>query len=90
MGVLSQCYANDERKAQLLLVRELPNFGVSTVVQLAVQADNKIFIAHTACQSLFNNIWRGRMGPENGQIKVNHNIDLLNFETLYEFICTVY
>ena len=63
-----ECYAADEKKAQLLLVRELPS--CATILMLAVEADNKNFIAHAACQSLLNNIWRGRMAPEVGSLRV--------------------
>ena len=71
VGVLTECYAIDEKKAQLLLVRELPNFGCATILLLAVEADNKNFIAHAACQSLLNNIWRGRMSADVGTLRVS-------------------
>lgn len=69
-GILSECYSEDERKAQLMLVREIPTFGETTILTLAVAADNKTFIAHAACQALLNNIWKGRINLETGHWKI--------------------
>ena len=60
----------DEEKAGLLLVRQLDNFGETTALQLAVTSDNKAFIAHAACQSLLNTIWRGHIAPDISTLKV--------------------
>ena len=65
VGVLSECYSSDEQQTHRLLVRELPLFGLSTNVALAVEADNKKFIAHAACQTLFSKIWDGELGENN-------------------------
>ena len=37
---------------------------------IAVKADNKEFISQTACQSLLNTIWMGKMMQENGTWRV--------------------
>lgn len=73
VGCLSECYSSDEKKARLLLVRQMRNFGLTTVLQLAVKADNKIFIAHAACQALLNNIWRGRIAPDVSNLNVSED-----------------
>ncbi|XP_052244809.1 transient receptor potential cation channel subfamily M member-like 2 isoform X3 [Dreissena polymorpha] len=65
VGVLSECHTTDEHKAQDLLVRELSNWGDTTCMLIAVKADNKEFISQTACQSLLNSIWHGRLAQEN-------------------------
>jgi len=69
--VLTECYVEDERKAQLLLTRDLANFGNKTVLRLAKEADNKLFLANVACQSLLDRIWMGRMALNNGWLKVS-------------------
>ncbi|KAK2172373.1 hypothetical protein NP493_967g00038 [Ridgeia piscesae] len=69
VGVLTECYVEDERKAQLLLTRDLANFGNKTVLRLAKEADNKLFLANVACQSLLDRIWMGRMALNNGWLK---------------------
>ncbi|XP_013398789.1 transient receptor potential cation channel subfamily M member 2 [Lingula anatina] len=65
-GVLNECHLSDEARAsQELLIRELPNYGNSTCLQLAVEGDNKTFISHACCQSLLNQIWMGKMSHKN-------------------------
>ncbi|XP_076456247.1 transient receptor potential cation channel subfamily M member-like 2 isoform X2 [Babylonia areolata] len=68
IGVINSCYSHDEQKAQDVLVRELNNWGKATCVLIAVQADNKRFISQTACQTLLNSIWMGKMSQDNGLI----------------------
>ena len=68
--MLSECYATDDQKAQDLLVRELIHWGDATCILIAVKADNKDFISQTACQSLLNSIWMGKMMQENKTWKV--------------------
>ncbi|KAK3605981.1 hypothetical protein CHS0354_019660 [Potamilus streckersoni] len=70
IGVLKECYSTDEIKAQCLLIRELPQWGATTCILIAVKADNKRFISQTACQDLFNSIWMGDMTQENGTVRL--------------------
>ncbi|XP_064594682.1 transient receptor potential cation channel subfamily M member-like 2 isoform X2 [Liolophura sinensis] len=64
IGVLNECYEADEKRSLSLLVRELKYWGKATCVLIAVQADNKRFISHSACQALLNTIWMGQMSKE--------------------------
>ena len=73
MGVLNECYSNDEKKAGLLLVREMSGYSDTTVLLLAVAADNKTFTAHAACQTHLTTIWNGRISSDMGYIRVNWN-----------------
>ncbi|CAD5125413.1 DgyrCDS13644 [Dimorphilus gyrociliatus] len=57
--LLSECYLDDAKKAQLMLVREIAMFNNTTLLTLAKAADNKTFIAHGACKALLDRIWRG-------------------------------
>ncbi|XP_060577769.1 transient receptor potential cation channel subfamily M member-like 2 isoform X4 [Ruditapes philippinarum] len=70
VGVLSECYSTDEKKAQDLLVREQTNWGDTTCMLIAVKADNKVFISQTACQSLLNSIWMGKLAQDNSSWKL--------------------
>lgn len=56
-----------------MLVHEMSSFGMSTDIMMAVEADNKVFIAHAACQSLFNHIWRGKISLDISYAKVRPN-----------------
>ncbi|XP_077993111.1 transient receptor potential cation channel subfamily M member-like 2 [Glandiceps talaboti] len=60
-GVLTECYKDDEERAQLLLVRELPFWGNSTCLRLGISADDKNYIAHAAAQNLLSIIWYGKL-----------------------------
>jgi hypothetical protein len=53
-----------------MLVRPNALYGNVTIVELAVEADDKDFIAHAACQSLFSRIWAGKMTENNPEYKV--------------------
>ncbi|WAR05192.1 TRPM2-like protein [Mya arenaria] len=75
LGVLSECHSTDEHKAQDLLVRELSNWGETTCMLIAVKADNKDFISQTACQSLLNRIWNGRLVQDNSLWRLVFNVD---------------
>ena len=44
-----------------LLVKELPNFGYLTSLDIAVSADDQDFIAHTSCQTLLSRLWMGAL-----------------------------
>ncbi|KAH3703778.1 hypothetical protein DPMN_078825 [Dreissena polymorpha] len=70
VGVLSECYTTDERNAQDLLMRELSNWGNMTCMMIAVKAVNKEFISQTACQSVLNSIWHGKLAPENSVLRL--------------------
>ncbi|XP_041372305.1 transient receptor potential cation channel subfamily M member-like 2 [Gigantopelta aegis] len=74
IGILNFCYNTDERRAQELLIRELANWGCTTSVLIAVQADNKRFVSQTACQNLLNNIWMGQMSHDNNIIALLSSI----------------
>ncbi len=58
VGVLSHCYSANIKRSSLLLVRELKNFGFTTVMAVAAEASvNFNFITHASVQALINNVW---------------------------------
>ncbi|XP_022111704.1 transient receptor potential cation channel subfamily M member 5-like [Acanthaster planci] len=65
LGVLNECYNDDSDRTSLLLVREQENWGRTTSLSLAKQADNKNFIAHSGVQNLLTEIWSGKLSDEN-------------------------
>ncbi|GFR76765.1 transient receptor potential cation channel subfamily M member 2-like [Elysia marginata] len=70
VGVLNACYSADERRTHLLLVREMKAWGATTCIRLAVHAGNKQFVAQSACQTLFNSVWYGRMEQDNSLMAI--------------------
>lgn len=49
-GVFSECYECDEERAQKLLVRVSPYWGRTTCLRLALEADDKSFVALSGVQ----------------------------------------
>ena len=61
IGVLQECYEENETLSQTLLVKELESFGHLTALDLAVMAEDQNFIAHVSCQELLTRLWMGTM-----------------------------
>ncbi|KAJ7389833.1 Transient receptor putative cation channel sub M member 2 [Desmophyllum pertusum] len=61
IGVLQECYEENETLSQTLLVKELDKFGCLTALDLAVMAEDQDFISHTSCQVLLTRLWMGTM-----------------------------
>lgn len=49
-GIFSECHKNDEARAQTLLVRVSPHWGRTTCLQLALEANDKDFVAQSGVQ----------------------------------------
>ncbi len=71
IGVLNECFGEDENRTADILIRELPNWGRVTSLSLAVAAENKNFIAHSGVQNLLSQIWLGKLSVENNSIMVS-------------------
>ncbi|KAM6985111.1 transient receptor potential cation channel subfamily M member 2 [Aplochiton taeniatus] len=65
MGVFSECHRCDEQRAQRLLVRVSPSWGQTTCLRLALEADDKSFVAQSGVQALLTQIWCGELAVEN-------------------------
>uniref|UniRef100_A0A087YKX8 Transient receptor potential cation channel, subfamily M, member 2 n=1 Tax=Poecilia formosa TaxID=48698 RepID=A0A087YKX8_POEFO len=65
IGVFSKCYKNDEERAQKLLVRISSLWGKTTCLRLALEADNKKFVAELGVQDLLTQIWCGELSVHN-------------------------
>ena len=70
IGVLDECFGENETLSQTLLVRELEHFGHLTCLDLAVSGDSQNFISHTACQVLLTRLWMGAMAMNTTSFKV--------------------
>ncbi|XP_017547069.2 transient receptor potential cation channel subfamily M member 2 [Pygocentrus nattereri] len=70
IGVFSECHSNDEQRAQKLLTRVSPSWGGATCLRLALEADDKSFIAHSGVQALLTQIWYGEIAVDNPQWKL--------------------
>ncbi|XP_059896927.1 transient receptor potential cation channel subfamily M member 2 [Gadus macrocephalus] len=65
IGVFSECHSCDEERAQKLLIRVSPSWGRTTCIRLALEADDKGFVAHHGVQMLLTQIWCGELAVEN-------------------------
>uniref|UniRef100_A0A3B3UVA2 Transient receptor potential cation channel, subfamily M, member 2 n=1 Tax=Poecilia latipinna TaxID=48699 RepID=A0A3B3UVA2_9TELE len=65
IGVFSKCYKNDEERAQKLLVRTSRFWGGTTCLRLALEADDKNFVAESGVQDLLTKIWCGELSVHN-------------------------
>uniref|UniRef100_A0A667XU22 Transient receptor potential cation channel, subfamily M, member 2 n=1 Tax=Myripristis murdjan TaxID=586833 RepID=A0A667XU22_9TELE len=63
--VFSECYSCDEERAQKLLVRASPSWGRTTCLRLALEADDKSFVAQSGVQAVLTQIWCGELGVDN-------------------------
>ncbi|XDV29944.1 hypothetical protein PO909_032961 [Leuciscus waleckii] len=70
IGVFSECHSWDAQRAQRLLIRMSPSWGRSTCLWLALEADDKSFIAHSGVQALLTQIWCGELSVENPHWKI--------------------
>lgn len=49
-GVFSECHRNDEKRAQMLLVRVSAHWGGTACLQLALEANDQDFVAQSGVQ----------------------------------------
>ena len=60
-GVLDMCTDQDQDKIEKLLIRQVPEFGYRTALQIAIAADALNFISHIWCQRLLTKLWFNRL-----------------------------
>ncbi|XP_063356305.1 transient receptor potential cation channel subfamily M member 2 [Pelmatolapia mariae] len=65
IGVFTECHNSDESRAKKLLVRMSHLWGRTTCLRLALEADDKNFIAQSGVQALLTQIWCGKLSVEN-------------------------
>uniref|UniRef100_A0A6Q2YH30 Transient receptor potential cation channel, subfamily M, member 2 n=1 Tax=Esox lucius TaxID=8010 RepID=A0A6Q2YH30_ESOLU len=65
VGVFSECHSCDEDRARRMLIRSSPSWGHTTCLRLALEANDKSFIAHSGVQTLLTQIWCGELAVDN-------------------------
>ncbi|XP_041118797.1 transient receptor potential cation channel subfamily M member 2 [Polyodon spathula] len=70
IGVFTECHRRDELRAQKLLTRESGAWGDTTCLRLALEADNKNFVAQGGVQTLLTQIWWGELAVDTRMWKV--------------------
>ncbi|KAK3595123.1 hypothetical protein CHS0354_002376 [Potamilus streckersoni] len=69
-AVLGQCYRKDKQSAHQLVVRQLNNYGRTTLFTLAEANELMKFMGHTCCQTKLNLIWKGQMAANTPSLQI--------------------
>ena len=78
IAVLNECNKDDEQWASILLLKELPNWGMVTCISLADK--NRHFVSHAGVQDLIKEIWYGQLASEGNSSLVSLLIIALHCE----------
>ncbi|XP_069123673.1 transient receptor potential cation channel subfamily M member-like 2 isoform X2 [Argopecten irradians] len=70
VDVLSHCYKQNKLLAHQLLVRQLNDYGNTTLLLLADAHELMDFMDHTCCQTKLNGVWKGRMALYTSTYKI--------------------
>ncbi|XP_021379559.1 transient receptor potential cation channel subfamily M member 1-like [Mizuhopecten yessoensis] len=70
VDVLSHCYKHNKALAHQLLVRQLVDYGNTTLLLLADAHELMDFMDHTSCQTKLNSVWKGRMALYTSTYKI--------------------
>ncbi len=61
VNILQTSYEHNQEEAELLLLREIHEYGNTTCLQIAAMSDHKHFVSNLCCQSLLAKIWYGQI-----------------------------
>ncbi|XP_075054579.1 transient receptor potential cation channel subfamily M member 2-like [Mixophyes fleayi] len=70
VGVFSECYSNDEKRSQMLLIHVSPTWGKTTILELAQESKAQIFMSHAGVQMFLTKTWWGRLSEDNGFLQI--------------------
>uniref|UniRef100_A0A3B3CWT1 Transient receptor potential cation channel, subfamily M, member 2 n=1 Tax=Oryzias melastigma TaxID=30732 RepID=A0A3B3CWT1_ORYME len=70
VGVFSECHNTDEERAEKLLVRVSNCWGGMTSLRLALQAEDKNFVALSGVQAFMTQVWCGKLSVDNHIFRV--------------------
>ena len=68
--MIDLAYKANPENARLLLIREIPQFGNSTCLQIAKIADGQTFVAHPCVQELLVRLWFNRLLAEQSTYRI--------------------
>ncbi|KAM8975634.1 transient receptor potential cation channel subfamily M member 2-like [Pelodytes ibericus] len=70
VGVFSECYRNDEKRAELLLIRVSPKWGKTTSLELAQGSHGLAFMSQGGVQMFLTKTWWGKLSVDNSFIQL--------------------
>lgn len=68
--MLQSCYEENQDDAQFLLLRQIPEFGDSTLLSMASAFECKNFVSTTCFQDMLAKLWYGQIYTDASWIKV--------------------
>jgi hypothetical protein len=71
IGVLDECYKNDQAMSHQLLIRDLDLWGKRNVFSMSDNAHQMNFMVHDCCQTKLTKIWFGKMAIYTPMYMVN-------------------
>jgi hypothetical protein len=61
VDILQECYEANQEDAELILLRQIPELGNSTALQIAYIAGDKNFVSSSCYQLLLAKLWYGQI-----------------------------
>ncbi|XP_075705067.1 transient receptor potential cation channel subfamily M member 2-like [Rhinoderma darwinii] len=86
VGIFSECYRYDEKRAELLLIRVSPQWGKTTALELAQESHAQNFMSHGGVQMFLTKTWWGRLTVDNGFIPIS--LCMILFPLIYSGVIT--
>ena len=68
---LTACFESCCVRTSFLLLQEVPAFGRTSLLQLALQSNSLEFISHPACQQLLDQVWYQGVSSQNGFLSLS-------------------
>ncbi|KAG8546004.1 hypothetical protein GDO81_019918 [Engystomops pustulosus] len=86
VGVFSECYRYDEKRAEILLIRVSPKWGKTTTLELAQESQAQNFMSQGGVQTFLTKTWWGRLSVDNGFFQII--LCMLLFPLIYSGLIT--
>lgn len=73
--ILSKAYEINQEDAKLLALRDIPEIGNATCLQIACISEQMNFISNRCIQDLLVKMWYHKMSPDTSRFRVNFRHD---------------
>ncbi|KAM9292276.1 transient receptor potential cation channel subfamily M member 2-like, partial [Gastrophryne carolinensis] len=70
VGVFSECYRSDDKRAELLLIHASGKWGKTTALELAQESQALLFMSQGGVQMFLTKTWWGKLSVDNGFLQI--------------------
>lgn len=70
--ILTKAYEINPEDAKMLIIKEIPEIGNATCLQIASISEQQYFISNKCCQELLIRIWFHKLSPDTPKIFVKN------------------